>query len=418
MEEGGLTAEERVFRMMTLLQGQMLASREEVNRIAALVAQQGNRHRLGAQPPEVGEQPAPAEPAEVPEPERRRNDQYTKILRNAPRFAAAPNQSWRQFELKFGIWRRSSDLDRYANEANKKRALLTCLEGAAMRAIELHGEDTWAWRRSPTLDEYLPLIRNTFAPVAEREMARMAFKNRKQRAGEPPAVYYADKMALYSALDQDQRIDFSVFREEMTNGLTSRYLKSRIIESEAEDDQMLLNDLMKFTAQGQKKFKANCPDVVSLEGLAITTQFAKEQYDENDDEMMEIEKIGEKETRKCYNCNRTGHLASRCRVRPETGNQREWRTCYKCQKVGHLANDCRVKTRSEKEDPKKKRFGGVKTTKGDEEDEDKSSDDEFGDSRFEEIEEIQRIRGERRRSPSRSPERRKKDFRKIVAGRH
>ena len=54
------------------------------------------------------------------------------------------------------------------------------------------------------------------------------------------------------------------------------------------------------------------------------------------------------------------------------------------------------------------------------EDEDKTSDDEFG-GNFEEIEEIQRIRGERRRSPSRSPERRKKDFRKTVvthSGRH
>ena len=99
----------------------------------------------------------------------------------------------------------------------------------------------------------------------------------------------------------------------------------------------------------------------------------------------------------------------------KTDTRKETRTCYKCQKAGHLAKDCRVKTRSEKEDPKKKRFGGVKTTK---EDEDKTSDDEFGEN-FEEIEEIQRIRGERRRSPSRSQERRKRDFRKISGtGRH
>ena len=56
----------------------------------------------------------------------------------------------------------------------------------------------------------------------------------------------------------------------------------------------------------------------------------------------------------------------------------------------------------------------VETTK---EDEDKTSDDEFGE-KFEEIKEIQRIKGERKRAPSRSPERRKKNFQRIVVCRH
>ena len=103
MEQDNIEMEQRIYQMMTLLQNQMLDSRAQVDRLTAILAQQENRHWLGAQPPEIGPQPAQPEPADVLEAEKRRNDQYQKILRNALRFATAPNQLWWQFELKFGI---------------------------------------------------------------------------------------------------------------------------------------------------------------------------------------------------------------------------------------------------------------------------------------------------------------------------
>ena len=42
--------------------------------------------------------------------------------------------------------------------------------------------------------------------------------------------------------------------------------------------------------------------------------------------------------RKCYKCNRSGHLARDCRQRPE--QNQESRECYVCGKRGHLARDC------------------------------------------------------------------------------
>ena len=54
---------------------------------------------------------------------------------------------------------------------------------------------------------------------------------------------------------------------------------------------------------------------------------AREQYDKINKGLMKLEKLG-KEQRRCYVCNRTGHLAARC------WTQKEKRTCFKCQKKG------------------------------------------------------------------------------------
>ena len=54
------------------------------------------------------------------------------------------------------------------------------------------------------------------------------------------------------------------------------------------------------------KFKASCPEIVTLGGLQVTTQFSKDEV--NEDEVMDINKIGDKVTQKCFNYNKIRHL--------------------------------------------------------------------------------------------------------------
>lgn len=71
---------------------------------------------------------------------------------------------------------------------------------------------------------------------------------------------------------------------------------------------------------------------------------------------MEVDKV---EARKCYNCQKPGHLAKDCRsAKKERGDI----TCYNCNTKGHMAKDCRK--------PKKK---GSKVRVVDEEDDDTGS---------------------------------------------
>ena len=110
-------------------------------------------------------------------------------------------------------------MDAYATENEKKVALLTCMEGNASRAMELHGQDSTAFQHSATLDNYLVYIRNIFSPVAEKDCARTAFKQWLQKQNEPPSVYFLEKLSLYLQTLNGAPFDYEQFKEELYMGL-------------------------------------------------------------------------------------------------------------------------------------------------------------------------------------------------------
>ena len=100
------------------------------------------------------------------------------------------------------------------------------------------------------------------------------------------------------------------FKKEIYIGLRSKWLRGRIIKRRAATDQDLLADLVSATAAGQAMFKASCSEVVSLEGLAVTTQFSKDA--ENEVEPEGIEGLSD---RTCFKCRKTGHIAKDCQLK-------------------------------------------------------------------------------------------------------
>ena len=79
--------------------------------------------------------------------------------------------------------------------------------------------------------------------------------------------------------------DFEQFKKKLHLGKISKNLRSKMIESPVIDDRELLQDLTIYPAQGQAKFKASCSEIVSLEGLAVRTQFSKNAENNEDREV-------------------------------------------------------------------------------------------------------------------------------------
>jgi len=42
--------------------------------------------------------------------------------------------------------------------------------------------------------------------------------------------------------------------------------------------------------------------------------------------------------RKCFNCNKYGHMAKECRLKKK---EHKTRKCFKCEKEEHIAKDCK-----------------------------------------------------------------------------
>ena len=386
------------------LQFQLEQMRAEMNR-------QRNQHLLGVVPNQNVPEPPPVAEAqleEITDKDRRRIEGLQRIMRTAPKFHAGSQEPWRAFELKFSAWRTLSRLDNYANQADRKMVLLSCLEGGASRALELHGQNSIAFRQSATLEEYMAVMRNLFSPSAEKDCARAAFKARQQKTNEPPSIYYSEKMSLYlETLNDGTAFNLDTFKEEMYLGLRSKWLRGQVIKSRAATDQELLADLVSATAAGQAMFKASCSEVVSLDGLAVTTQFSKDA--ENEVEQEGIEGLNE---RTCFKCRKTGHIAKDCRQKRKEGTERKEGNCNYCSKPGHWARDCFKKQKDKangtvKKDEKtgqnsqssqkthKKRGGNVKNVTTEEsEDEEEQLAIEYE----EEVDDIARLRGRNRRS--------------------
>ena len=95
---------------------------------------------------------------EITKQERRRIEGLQRIMRTALKFHVGSQEPWRAFELKFSQWRTLSRLDSYANQGDRKMVLLSCLEGGASRALELHVQNSVVFRQSATLEEYMAVM--------------------------------------------------------------------------------------------------------------------------------------------------------------------------------------------------------------------------------------------------------------------
>ena len=277
----------------------------------------------------------------------KRYDTACKALGNAPRFTA--KDSWRNFESQFETWWRVNRIDAQGGEF-QKRALLSCMRGQAVEMVRPYAEGSQTWNDSPDLTLYLEAFRRIFLPPEESEMARSEFKCRKQARREDISTYLSSKIALWQlAYPEDQR-SFAGLMDETIAGIANRVIKRNLRYAQINNIQTLRTTAVRLVAAERQCYREGTAESTSLDGLAATTFITHEQ---GSDEEMDYEEggvnaVGGKFDGNCRKCGKYGHKAAECRQKPGAGkyDQKDKRKCYRCDRPGHMKKDCIAKTKA------------------------------------------------------------------------
>ena len=281
--------------------------------------------------------------------------------------------------MEFALWLRVYEV---SEDEAAKLALLTSMRGAAVQKIWPYGCNTATWNQYPTFSGYLAQIEQIFAPPAE-------FSQRVQGKYETVTSYLASKFSLYeSSYGANEQSEPQLITTTI-NGLYSNVIKRMTRRGNPVDRVQLQTLIIQAVANERSSYPDGYSESTNLDGLGATTLNLTTELGGNEvnrDEPMDISAMDRE--KRCFRCNRIGHLQGDCQVRmPADGNRPTtvWRGggrkpgntrnagrddskgCYNCGKEGHFARDCRQ--------PKKRCQDGVREMQDG--DQDGMNDDNF-----------------------------------------
>ena len=215
------------------------------------------------------------------------------------------------------------------------------LQGAAARAVDLHGPGTPSFIGAATLQAYMTVLQAVFQPAAENCLSRIDFEHRMQGQEEPVTEYLGSKWALYQgSLVAGAERNFAYLRSEVLKGLYSPFVKAEVIRADPQDEAALQEAAIRAVGQGRESYHLRTGAVTSLDGLASTTlsnHLLQHRNERGGAEAMEVDKIGE--DRHCFKCQKRGHLAANCtqKDRKRTDKKTDEIVCHYCSKEGAQA---------------------------------------------------------------------------------
>lgn len=182
-------------------------------------------------------------------------------------------------------------------------------------------------------------------------MARYLLITRKQKPDEsmPSYIRLLKEMVTecnLKAVDSPSREDEYV-RDAFINGVSSPYVRQRLLENQASDLQTILAQALSMDkAENDAKMFIQNPVAAAVP----KQEEPKTPSNQSDDEQLSAA-MNKSKTQKCYFCGLSKHPRDKCPAREAV--------CNKCEKVGHYAKACRSSGRKQKREPSDKSLNSI-----------------------------------------------------------
>ena len=251
-------------------------------------------------------------------------------------------------------------------ESWKKRAIMLSLKKAAKElASSITAED----RNNLTYAALEQRLSQIFCPPAESQLLKQEFKGLKQKKTEDISIYLSAKQALYNRAYSEAERSNEFLVEQTIKGICNDEVKKQLVtatfnvNNPINDFDSLRKAALGACATERAKMELGISESTSMDGLTSRTQHsfsnARKGHDEVED--MDIGKFGDK---KCYNCNRYGHLKKDCKSKKPTFGKKHGQghgakggggsgsnpggskkgDCFKCGRPGHRQKQCYATT--------------------------------------------------------------------------
>ena len=173
------------------------------------------------------------------------------------------------------------------------------------------------WNAAATFEAYMTAIGAVFQPEAESQLARTEFRACKQGRNEDMQTFMSRKIQLWMQAFPVGERNFSTLMDDCCDSICNPVVRRRLKHSDVTTKEEMVETVLSIVAKERQCVMGGYGESSNLEGLALSTVVFKtttNQYDEYGDERMDISAIKDK---KCYRCDRLGHLKKDCRVKEE-----------------------------------------------------------------------------------------------------
>ena len=297
---------------------------------------------------------------------------------------------YRIFEVQWRNWKKlawPTESDAYIDVDTRKRILVQRMSGSALNRVNMYMEGTPGWEAADTMKKFEDLVRATYAPESESDLARSEYNARRQGKNESILAYLMAKIALRNTAFPEEERSFQTLLDAVVEGIYNNTIKRIITRNRPQKEPELIEMCTQAVASERKCVLRGFGESPNLDGLSLSTLAATHNFnspgvqpthDEFGCEYMDtsVGKMGGAEKRSCHRCGKTGHLRAQCRV-PEAklpknkqqggkggkggqGGKGKGQTpkkdksqvkCYNCNRNGHYSRECKQ--------PRKQRVNAV-----------------------------------------------------------